>query len=106
MIIKKIKEFLSDINVSDVNFKTSNMEDVKKEILNLNIKKYSTNGSISGTILKQSIDIYLRYLFKTINHAINESNFPAELKRSEVIPLFQKKHKLKKEAYRLQIPTV
>lgn len=38
------------------------MEDVKKEILDLNIKKYSTSGSIPATILKQFLDIYLPYL--------------------------------------------
>ena len=34
------------------------MEDVKKEILNLNIKKSSTSDSIPEAILKQSLDIY------------------------------------------------
>ena len=76
------------------------MEDVKKEILNLNIKKSSTSGSIPATILKQSLDIYLPYLTKSINCTINEGKFPAELKHSEVIPLFKKEDPLKKENYR------
>ena len=57
------------------------MEDVKKEILNLNIKKSSSSGSIPATILEQSI--------------LNEGKFPAELKHSEVIPLFKKEDPLK-----------
>ena len=35
--IKKIKESFPDINVSDFDFETVTMKDVKKEILNLNI---------------------------------------------------------------------
>ena len=69
------------------------MEDVRKEILNLNIKKSSTSGSIPTTILKQSLDIHFPYLTNYLsnyylNYTINEVNFPAELKHSEVIPLF------------------
>ena len=76
------------------------MEDVKKEILNLNTKKSSTSGSIPATILKQSLDIYLPYLTKSVNYTINEGEFPAELKHSEVISLFKKEYPLKKENYR------
>ena len=49
--IKKIKEFFPHINVNDFEFETVTMEDVKKEILNLNTKKSSTSGSIPATIL-------------------------------------------------------
>ena len=98
--IKKIKEFFPDINVNDFEFETVTMEDVKKEILNLNTKKSSTSGSIPATILKQSLDIYLPYLTKSVNYTINESEFPAELKHSEVIPLLKKEDPLKKENYR------
>ena len=77
--IKKIKEFFPDINVNDFEFETVTMEDVKKEILNLNTKKSST---------------------KSVNYTINKGEFPAELKHSEVIPLFKKEDPLKKENYR------
>ena len=76
------------------------MEDVKKEIINLNTKKSSTSGLIPATILKQSLDIYLPYLTKSVNYTINESEFPAELKHLEVIPRFKKEDSLKKENYR------
>ena len=55
------------------------MEEVKK-VLNLNIKKSFTSGSIPATILKQSLDIYLPYVTKSVNYTINEGKFPAELK--------------------------
>ena len=77
------------------------MEDVKKEILNLDTKKSTISGSIPALILKQSLDIYLPYLTKSVNYTIKEGEFPAELKNSEVIPLFKKEDPLKKENYRL-----
>ena len=67
------------------------MELVKKEILNLNIKKSSTSSSISATILKQSLDICLPYLTKSANYAINKGKLLAELKPAEIIPLFKRK---------------
>ena len=61
---------------------------------------HSTGDSILATILKQSLDIYLPYLTKSINYTINEDKFSAELKQSEVITLLKKEDPLKKENYR------
>ena len=46
------------------------MNEAKSEILNLNMKKSSTKGSIPATILKQCIDIYLPFLTNAINKFI------------------------------------
>ena len=70
MSIKKIKASFPDINVNDFRFETATMEDVKKEILNLNIKNSSTRGSIQETVLKQTLDIYLPFINYTINEVI------------------------------------
>ena len=66
--IKKIKG-------SFPSFQEVSREDVKK-IINLNVKKLSTMGSIPATILKQCLDVYLPFLIKAINHAITENIFP------------------------------
>ena len=75
-------------------------EEFKKEIINLNVKKSSTNGTIPATILTQCMDVYLPFLTKAINHAITKNIFPAQLKKSEVIPVYKKEDLLKKENYR------
>ena len=98
--IKKIKESFPNIVSGDFNFQEVAREDVKKEIINLNVKKSSTNGSIPATILKQCVGVYLPFLTKAINHAITENTFPEQLKKSEVIPLHKKEDPLKKENYR------
>ena len=66
-------------------------------MINLNVKKCSTNGSIPATILKQYVNVYLPFLTKAINYAITENTFPEQLKKSEVIPLYKKEDPLKKE---------
>ena len=73
------------------------MEDVKKKNLYLNIRKSTISGSIPVKILRQSLDIYLPYLTKSVNYTINEGKFPAQLKHLEVTPLFKMEDPLKKE---------
>ena len=77
--VKKIEEFFPVNNLNDFDFETVTMEEVRK-VLNLNIKKSFTSGPIPATILKQSLDIYLPYVTKSVNYTINEGKFPAELK--------------------------
>ena len=74
-------------------------EDVKKEIVKLNVKKSSSSKTILATILKQSVHIYLPFLTNCINHSFVANKFPDELKLSEVIPLYKKLDPFKKENY-------
>ena len=55
--------------------------------------RYSTTPA---KILKLSLVFYLPYLIQSINYTINEGKFLAEMKHSEVIPLFGKEDQLKK----------
>ena len=56
------------------------MDEVKKEVLKLNSKKISTYGAIPANILKQFIEVHLKYLTNTVNHSLKESTFPGELR--------------------------
>ena len=58
------------------------------------MKRSSTSGSIPATILKQSLDICLPYLTKSVNYTINEGKFPAKWKYLEVMSLFKKEDPL------------
>ena len=87
----KIKEAYSEIlQENNFSFKMVSMYEVKEEVLKLNSKKSSTYGAIPASILKQTIEVYLKYLTNTINNSLNESTFPDELKQSEVIPVHKK----------------
>ena len=54
--IKKIKESFPNIASGDFNFQEVAREDVKNEIINLNVKTSWTNWSIPATILKQFLN--------------------------------------------------
>ena len=82
----KIKQAYSEIIQEDnFSFKMVSMDEVKKVVLKLNSKKSSTYGAIPASILKQTIEVHLKYLTNSINHSLKVSTFPDELKQSEAI---------------------
>ena len=56
--------------------------------------------AIPASIIKQAIEVHLKYLTSTINHSLKESTFPDDLKQSKVITLCKKLDPLQKENYR------
>ena len=78
--IKKIKLSYPEIIPDTFNFTLVSPEDVKKEIMNLNVQKSSSSKAIPATILKQSVHIYLPFLTNCINHSFVANKFPDELK--------------------------
>ena len=95
--IKKIKLSHPEIVPDTFNFTLVSPEDVKKEFMNLNVKKSSSS---KATILKQSVHIYLPFLSNCINHSSLANEFRDAIKQSEVIPLYKKLDPVKKENYR------
>ena len=65
--IKKVKEYFPDASSNNFEFTEVSQDEVKKEVLHLNVKKSSTSSSIPATILKQS-EIYLPFLTNSINY--------------------------------------
>ena len=93
----KINEAYSEILREDnFNLKMVSVEEVKKVVLKLNSKKSSTHGAIPANIIKQTMEVHLKDVTKTINHSLKES----ELKQSEVIPVCKKVDPLQKKNYR------
>ena len=98
--IKKIKKFSPDTILNDFIFENISIDIVRKETLSLNFIKSFTNGSIQQQFWN-SVYVYVPYLTKSVNYVIViEGNFPAELRRSEVIPIFKKDNLSKKVNYR------
>ena len=48
----------------------ASMDEVKKVVLKLDSKKSSTYGAIPASILKQTIEVHLKYHTNTINHSL------------------------------------
>ena len=66
--IKKINEYFLDASNTYFEFTEVSQDEVKKEVLHLNVKKSSTSSSIPATILKKSIEIHLAFLTNSINY--------------------------------------
>ena len=60
----------------------------------------STFGCIPVTILKDCVNVYLVHLTNSVNHSLQASVFPQNLKQAEVIPLCKNLDLLNKENYR------
>ena len=81
-------------------FKEVSMEEIQKEILNLNNKKASQNSDIPTKIVKENSDIFEKVLCSLINDSIKSFTFPSCLKEEDVTPFHKKGKKDKKENYR------
>ena len=81
-------------------FKYFNVEDVKREINNLNSKKATPKGDIPVKILKWNSDIIAPALTECYNQNIKNSTFPNELKNAGISPVFKKKDLHDKSNYR------
>ena len=63
------------------------LEDVKKEVLNLNPETSSTSVTVLVTILKYTIDVHLQHLTNAKNYALQTNCFSDKLKQLEAIPV-------------------
>ena len=96
--ILKIQELSSSCRFS---FENVSLEDVKKVTRELDISKASQLLDIPTKIIKQNADIFSEFFFVNINHSINNSTFPDQLKWADVKPVFKKNSRTVKENYRL-----
>ena len=64
-------------------FKEVSIEEIQKEILNLNNKKASQNSDTPTKIIKKNSDIYRKVLCSFINDSIKSFTFPSCLKEAE-----------------------
>ena len=92
--ILKIKELNSGFRFS---FENVSLEDVTRE---LDISKASQLLDIPTKIIKQNADIFSEFFYVNINHSINNSTFPEQLKWANVKPVFKKNLRNVKENYR------
>ena len=73
----KIKE---KVHKSIFSFLSASLQDIEREINNLNPQKASTSGNIPTRSLKDNIDIIRNILHKMFNDAVLNCEFPDKLK--------------------------
>ena len=81
-------------------FKYFNVEDVQREINNLNSKKATPKGDIPVKILKWNSDIIAPTLKECYNQNIKNAAFPNELKNADISYMYKKKDRHDKSNYR------
>ena len=77
-------------------FEEIDLASIEKEIHNLKINKASQSSDIPTKIIKENVDIFAEFLWKSINSSIKSSTFPSRLKSADVTPLHKKEKKTKK----------
>ena len=97
--IQKIKEN-TQVETEIFSFTPVSSDTVEKVISNLNIKKATGVDNISAKIIKACAPAVSIPISNLINISFRSTEFPAGLKRAQVIPLFKKKDPLNKENYR------
>ena len=66
------------------------MEEILKELNNLNINKATQNTDIPTKITKENSDIFADFIFSDLNCCINTSSYPSLLKRTDITPVHKK----------------
>ena len=105
--IKKYKNHPSILRIKSsskhpkvLSFKYFNVEDVQREINNLNSKKATPKGDIPVKILKWNSDIIAPALRECYNQSIKNAAFPNELKNTDISYVYKKKDRHDKSNYR------
>ena len=96
--IQKIKEN-TPVEIEIFSFTPVSSDTVEKVISNLNVKKATGVDNISAKIIKACAPVVSIAISNLINISFRSCEFPAGLKRAQVIPLFKKKDPLNKENY-------
>ena len=88
-----------DTNIQ-FSFNNVTMEKLKREIKNLDTKKGCLENDIPTKLIKENADIFENLLINDINNSLQLGVFPSILQDVEVIPVFKKGDRTKKENYR------
>ena len=94
--IKKYENYPSIIAITEkfnltmrFEFEEVNLEDIEKEILNLNTKEAVLSNSIPAKVLKETFDICNPVLQQIWNNEIlKKCQFPENLKLADITPVF------------------
>ena len=66
----------------------------------LNTKKSCQKSDSPTKIIKLNSDIFLNLIYKHCNYCIDKGEFPNDLKHADIVPVYKKNKKCKKENYR------
>ena len=77
-------------------FEETDLANIEKEIHNLKISKACQSLDIRTKVLKENVNIFAEFSWKSINSSIESSTFPSCYKSADITPLHKKAKKDKK----------
>ena len=66
------------------------LDEIKKDIKNLNTKKACQDTDIPTKIVQENSDIFAEFIFQNLNYGIEFSVFPADIKNADITPVHKK----------------
>ena len=76
------------------------MDEIKKKILNLDVKKACQDTDTPTKIIREKCDIFADFIFQNFNNGIASSVFPASVKNANITPVHKKDFKNIESNYR------
>ena len=71
-------------------FRYVSLDEIKKEIKNLNTMKACQDTDIPTKIVQENSDVLAEFIFQNLNYGIEFSVFPADIKNANITPVHQK----------------
>ena len=110
-VIEAIKSFENHPSIMKINtifdtyidlfrFQDVNLDDISREINNLDKSKACQENDIPTKIIKENCDIFAEHLLADFNRSVNSNTFPDILKLADVRPIFKKEDRTDKCNYR------
>ena len=104
--MKRLKKHPSILNIkkrkldSIFSFRKTTQEEASNVIQDLNTKKSCQTSDTPTKIIKLNSDIFSNLIYKHFNCCIDKGEFPNDLKHADIVPVYKKNNKCKKENYR------
>ena len=85
-----VKAISEKYDKNTFSFRYVSLDEIKKEIKNLNTKKACQDTDIPSKIGKENSDIFAEFIFQNLNYGIEFSVFPANIKNANITPVHKK----------------
>jgi len=97
--IKLIKNHYNNDN-NLFSFHSVSLEEIEKELKNLDPSKASQNTDIPTKIIHQNLDLFAPKVHQEMNQSLDQDKFPSTMKLANITPAFKKNDRTNKENYR------
>ena len=85
-----VKAISEKYDKNTFSFRYVSLDEIKKEIKNLNTKKACQDTDIPTKIVQENSDIFAEFIFQNLNYGIEFSVFPANIKNANITPVHKK----------------